>query len=127
MNCVLGRLTAGDCCIIAILLVAAVAAWLLARGSAGATVIAEQEGRVVFTAPLHSSCRVSLPGPEGATELQVAQGLVWISQSSCPHHFCQRQGTIAKKGEALVCLPNRLLIRIVGPASPVTDYDFLSR
>ncbi len=127
MNHVLGRLTAGDCCIIAILLVAAVAAWLLARGSKGATVIAEQEERVIFTAPLHSRCRVLLPGPEGATELQVAEGQAWISQSSCPQHLCQHQGAIAKNGEALVCLPNRLLIRIVGPPSPVTDYDFLSR
>ena len=110
----------------AFLLVAALAVWLLAGGSVGATVIAEQQGRVVFTAPLHSRCRISLPGPVGPTELLVEAGQVRISQSSCPHHLCQRQGAIAKNGEALVCLPNNLLVRIVGPPSSVTDYDFLS-
>jgi hypothetical protein len=126
MNSVLGRITVGDGCIMVLLLVAALAAWLLARGSAGATVIVEQEGRVVFTAPLHSDCRGSLPGPEGPTVLLVEEGAVRVGQSSCPNHFCQRQGAISKSGEAVVCLPNRLLVRIVGPPSTMTDYDFLT-
>jgi hypothetical protein len=110
----------------AFLLLAALVVWCLGRGSEGATVIAEQQGRIVFTAPLHSRYRVSLPGPVGATELLVEAGQVRISQSPCPQHLCQRQGAIAKKGEALVCLPNSLLVRISGPPSSLTDYDFLS-
>lgn len=126
MRFLLGRLTVGDYSVMAFLLMAALAVWLLTRGSEGTTVVAEQQGRIVFTAPLHSRCRVSLPGPVGPTELLVEAGQVRISQSSCPHHLCQRQGAIARNGEALVCLPNNLLVRISGPPSSVTDYDFLS-
>lgn len=122
-----GRLTAGDCCLMAVLLLAALIAWPLACGSAGARVIAEQQGRVVFTAPLHTRRQVSLQGPAGLTVLLVDGGRVRVLQSSCPQHLCQRQGAISRQGETLVCLPNRLLVRITGSSSSEKNYDFLSR
>lgn len=121
------RLTVWDGGLMGILLLAALVAWPLMRGPEGARVIVERDGRVLFSAPLDTHRRVSLDGPYGPTVVLVEQGQVRIESSSCPRHLCQRQGSIQRQGQMLVCLPNRLLVRICGPATDANDYDFLSR
>jgi hypothetical protein len=109
------------------LLAFAVCAWLLMRAPEGGRVIVERDGQVLFSAPLDMPRRVRLEGPVGPTVLSIEEGRVRIVASSCPQHFCQRQGAIARAGETLVCLPNRLLVRISGAPDAGKDYDFLSR
>jgi hypothetical protein len=121
-----GRLSAGDVCVMLILLVAAACAWLMMRAPEGVRVVAERDGRVLFSAPLNVRREASLEGPLGPTVLLIEHGSVRIIASSCPQHFCQKQGAIARCGETLVCLPNRLVVRISGPSDADKTYDFLS-
>lgn len=50
-------------------------------------------------------------GPLGIT---VAGGRVQIVEAACRHKTCQRLGEISRRGESLVCIPNRLRIVIDG-------------
>jgi hypothetical protein len=63
---------------------------------------------------LGENTRATAAGPLGETEIIVENGAVRIGKSPCPHHYCQRMGSINRKGEILVCVPNRIVVSITG-------------
>ncbi|MBR5235984.1 MAG: NusG domain II-containing protein [Clostridia bacterium] len=50
----------------------------------------------------------------GYNKIVIADGRVMVTESDCPDHVEIKAGAIEKNGEMLVCLPNRLVIRIEG-------------
>ena len=63
----------------------------------------KQEGTFLFSGPL------------GFTTVRVENEQIYVKQSSCPHHICEQTGPIQRAGEIIVCLPNRLYIKIEVP------------
>ena len=57
---------------------------------------------------------ITIKGPIGKTVVKVEHGKVWVESAPCPHQICKNMGQISKAGEIIVCIPNRLLIRIEG-------------
>ena len=45
--------------------------------------------------------------------LVIKDGNVCISNADCPDGLCVKQGTISKVNESIICLPNKLVVRIV--------------
>ena len=43
----------------------------------------------------------------------------WIAEASCPDQICVRTGKITAPGQAAVCLPARLSVRLIGEGSRV--------
>ncbi|MFO7889200.1 MAG: NusG domain II-containing protein [bacterium] len=68
--------------------------------------------------------KLDIPGPYGVTEIQIKKGNVWVQKASCPHKTCKHMGTINQRGEMIICIPNRILIRIAGNNS---ELDGVSR
>jgi len=101
--------------------------FLLAQVEPGTLVIVEQEGRIVYRAPLEQERTLRLSGPRGETVLAIEGGHACIIAASCPHKVCMGMGKIARGGELLACVPNHLLVRIEGGEKRDGDYDLLSR
>jgi hypothetical protein len=94
----------------------------------GQKVVVERDGRVIFIAPLAVDRTVALPGPLGETVLAIRQGRARIISSPCPRKICMGMGAIALEGDLLACVPNHLLVRVVGnKGKKRKDYDLLSR
>ncbi len=56
-----------------------------------------------------------LTGASGLTNtILVEPGRIRVLESDCPDQICVRQGAIADGTVPIVCLPNRLVIEIVG-------------
>lgn len=53
----------------------------------------------------------------GYNKIVIENGSVKVTESDCPDHLEIAVGSIQKSGEMLICLPNRLVIRIVGEGS----------
>lgn len=53
----------------------------------------------------------------------VKDGEVWIGASDCPGNDCVHSGAIREAGRSIVCLPNRVEIRIEGSS----EVDFVVR
>ena len=51
----------------------------------------------------------------GTNHLVIENGVAWISEASCPDKVCVHQGRISMNGELIVCLPNRMIAKIVAP------------
>lgn len=44
----------------------------------------------------------------------VEDGFVYVEYASCPDKICKRHKKISKKGESIVCLPNKVVVTIEG-------------
>ena len=44
----------------------------------------------------------------------VQGGSLWVEEADCPDKICEKTGKIRKAGQTIVCLPNRVVIRIKG-------------
>lgn len=56
-------------------------------------------------------------GTKGSNHLIIKDGEAWISEASCPDKICVYQGKISREGEMIVCLPNLVIVRIMGKAA----------
>ena len=57
---------------------------------------------------------ISAGNGEGYNTVQVKNGEIWVSEASCPDQVCVNQGKISDGTVPIVCLPNQLIIEIVG-------------
>lgn len=57
----------------------------------------------------------TLTGSSGLTNtILVEHGQIQVSAASCPDQICVHQGTISDGTVPIVCLPNHLIIEIIG-------------
>jgi hypothetical protein len=68
---------------------------------------------------------VKIESDTGFNILHIENGEIWIHDASCPDKICIHQGKISQDGEIIVCLPNRMLIKIVDNSSD-DEIDFIA-
>ncbi|MBO4366122.1 MAG: NusG domain II-containing protein [Clostridia bacterium] len=54
--------------------------------------------------------------------LSVRGGAVSVQSSYCPRQVCVHHRPVSRNGETIVCLPNHLVIRILGGKDADTDF-----
>ncbi len=57
----------------------------------------------------------------------IENGIVSMSEASCPDHLCMNQKKIDSRGGTIVCLPNRVVLGIVSEAKSGPDIDAISQ
>lgn len=100
-----------------------------AGGEGGVQAIVEVRGEVVATVDLRQDDLISVPLAGGdVAMLEVAGGRIRIlDRDICPLDICTHTGWIERSGQAIVCLPNRIIVRIVSTVGANTDkYDAIS-
>ncbi len=55
----------------------------------------------------------------------ISDGRAYMKEASCPDGLCIRQGAIEKEGQAIVCLPHKLVVEVYGEDEQ--EYDAVSR
>jgi len=71
-------------------------------------------GQIVKTLPLSENCEYELSDDYGFNKIVVNDGSVYISESDCHGKDCVAIGRIKSEGQIILCLPHRLMVRIVG-------------
>ena len=90
------------------------------RGS-GAAVRITGDGGFERLVPLGSDVTVEVAGPLGTTVVEVADGEARVLSSPCPHELCVKMGAVRTLGRAVVCVPNRVVVTVVGDGPTPTD------
>ena len=73
------------------------------------------DGTVIETLDLNKDTELTVEGWNGGTNhIVIKEGTVHVTEASCPDKVCVNQGTIRRNGEAIICLPNRMIARITG-------------
>ena len=75
------------------------------------TVDGSEQGRY----PLNQDVEKRFDFADGSYNvLRISDGKVEISEASCPDQICVKHRNIHYKNETIVCLPNKLVVEIVG-------------
>ncbi len=113
---------------------AASAVLAMSRNDAGrsARVVIESNGSEFAEYSLYNDVTVTVPAPgqismdapdvnggESAAArfdyynvVEIKGGEVKVTEASCKNRVCVKHGSISRTGETIVCLPNRLVVRI---------------
>lgn len=106
-----------------IVLIVLCAALFFPRGeNAAREVQVYLDGKLTHTYPLHEDRTITLTGAY-TNEIEIRDLSVRISKSNCPGEDCVHTGWISSAGRSIVCLPNRVEIRITGES----QVDFVVR
>jgi len=89
---------------------------LCTRGEKGDAFSVTVDGKEILRAPLAQDGAYPLESDGCAYELTVKNGQVAMTHADCPDQTCVRTGAISQKGQRIVCLPGRLIVRISGEA-----------
>lgn len=114
-----GYVTPGDLGLVLLLLILSAASFTVVHSftNGGKHVVVEVDGRHAMELSLDRNVTTSVQGPEGETSIRIENGTVRVLASPCPHKYCVRMGTISRRGEIIVCVPNRVFITIRGGKS----------
>jgi len=114
----------GDFLAIALVILLAMAvAWVFLplRGESGGTLQVYLDGKPVHEMPLSVDAEYVISDAYENT-IAVQNGRAAIIRSDCPGEDCVHSGWISAVGRSIVCLPNRVELRITGADS---DVDFV--
>ena len=76
-------------------------------------------GRITQTLSLKKDCTVEING--GTNTVQIKNGKVRMSEADCPDQICVHQKEISRNGESIICLPNKIVLKIVSEEEPEMD------
>ena len=109
-------LTYGDKILICGLLLISVFSFPFVRNVArkGNSVQIEVDGTVFDVVSLATDRTVEVTGPLGKTYVIIHDGEAHVSDSPCRAKICVRTGQISRTGQLIVCVPNKVVVRIIG-------------
>lgn len=98
----------GDIAAAAAVAAVALTCFLLFSCGDGRTVVIKQDSEVVYRASLYTDNTVELDG----NTVVISGGKVTMCSADCKNQICIKTGEISKKGESIICLPNRVIAEI---------------
>ncbi|MBQ7044954.1 MAG: NusG domain II-containing protein [Clostridia bacterium] len=75
---------------------------------AGKTVIIKQDNRIYGEYPLEKNTEIILEH----NTITIENGKAFVSYADCPDKVCFKNAPINKRGETIICLPNKVIIQI---------------
>lgn len=116
-----GRLKWGDCIIIGVvLLLAAALTALMAQNAAGGRLYAEvwQNDVLVERVALTDETDRTI-ALDGHNVIVLAGKTARVESADCHDQVCVRTGTLMRAGQVAVCLPNRVVLKLVGETGEI--------
>lgn len=107
----------GDFVIIFLVLLLALAIFLPFALAPAKSLICEitQDGKVIKQVRLGAGYEDTITIEGAVTNvIEITENSVYFSQSDCPDQVCVRTGKLTRAGQLAVCLPNRVIVRLIG-------------
>lgn len=80
------------------------------------------DGKIYKEFPLSKKSEsINIDTKYGHNIVKVEDGLVYMYESDCKDQICVHMGKISDVGDNIICLPNRLLVKIVSDSDDDTD------
>ncbi len=119
------RMTKADLILISLLLFAGIAGFFAVRtltGKDAVTVRILSDGELYGTYQLSEEQNIPiLKNGNVVNTLQISGRNADMIQADCPDQLCVRQRAISRQGETIVCLPNKIVVEIVGGSDAGLD------
>ena len=76
--------------------------------SNGTSVLITENNQTVYKGSIHTDKTVKLSG----NTVVIKNGYATVSKADCKNQICVNHKKISKKGETMVCLPNKVIVEI---------------
>ena len=106
--------TRADKYLVAAMIVLNLALFTRAGSARGDWVVIEVDQQEVARLPLAEARVFHVQGKLGVTEVEIGQGKARIVKSPCKNKICIKSGYIRYADRLAACLPNRVVVRVVG-------------
>lgn len=93
---------------VSLVCIIAVAVWLFLRSDTGTAVTVSQDNEVIYTLSLFENKTVKLEH----NTVEIKNGKVKVTWADCKNQICVEHRAISKKGESIICLPNKVIVEI---------------
>lgn len=105
-----------DIILIAVCLFAAAIAFFAVRllPDAGAAVVVSVDGDEWGRYPLEDNITVTVSSKNGSNTLIIRDRKAYVTDATCPDGLCEKMHSISRRGESIVCLPNKVVITVTG-------------
>lgn len=105
-----------DLILIAVCLFAAATAFFAMRilSPQGVTAVVCVDGSEWGRFSLDQDITVTVPSENGVNTLVIKDGRASVTDASCPDGLCEKMHSVSKRGESIVCLPNKVVITVEG-------------
>lgn len=70
------------------------------------------ENDLILTIDLSQNKEYDVQGYNGNVHIVVLDNKIKVEEENSPKHLCSKQGFISSSNETIVCLPNKILIKI---------------
>ena len=112
----LAFLTVADKVLILVLLTAGIIGFILLFfvQTPGETVQVFVNNKLAYQYDLNQNKTFLISTATGFMKIRIENGKARVKESSCPAKLCIKMGKIAKQNQYIVCVPNRVFIRIKG-------------
>ena len=87
--------------ILSVLLLALASSALVLSPESGKTVMVKENNKTVYSGSLYENKTV-----------EIKNGKVRVSSADCKNQICVNHKPISKKGESIICLPNKVLAEV---------------
>jgi len=113
----------GDKIVIGMLSISIVLSFFVYRvlQTQGRIVSISVDGREAYQLSLGVNREVIVQGPLGETCIRIENGNVYVSRAPCPQKICMKMGKISRSGEVIICIPNKILVRVENGEKPKLD------
>lgn len=103
-----------DLIVYAVVLAAAIFSIILLLQPKGATARISVDGTVVAELSLFNDIEKTYSCTGGEFEVVIKDGAVHIAENTCIEHICVKSGAISRVGSRIICIPNKVIIEVVG-------------
>ncbi len=79
-------------------------------------------GEVTKKLPLDEDTTHEIITDAGRNIVSIQGGKVTMQEADCPDLICVHHSAISKEGQSIICLPHRVVLRIVGEESSIDAY-----
>ena len=95
------------------------------KSGSGQKVIIMVDGKKIRQISLKNKKKeIVMQGLKGPFVFELKDGKVRMKDSACPNKLCVKMGWISQEGQMICCIPNRVVLKIIGEKE---IYDALAR
>lgn len=98
--------------------------WVLPQRGAPTHAVVRVGGEVAARVPLDRTQTLTVTGPLGVTEIEVAPGRARVRSDPSPRQLCVRQGWLTRAGSVAICAPNEVSLLLEGSDPPFDSLNF---
>lgn len=98
------------------------------NSNTGSYVQIEQNGSVIATLPLDEDTVYNIETNSKITNtVEIKDGEASVTYADCPDHICVNHAPVSLAGESIICLPNEVVVSVVGSDGNESQPDGVAR